>query len=148
MLILIVRRLLLSVLTLLVVTVVVFTITEILPGDVAAAYLGREATPERLAKLRTDAGLDKPLPVRFLSWGGNVLKGDFGMSFGRRKPVSELLRIRFRNTLFISAAAVLVGIPLAIILGIVAALSRDRGFDVILSSIALGGMSVPKFVVA
>jgi len=148
MLVLVLRRLLLSVITLVIVAFVVFAITELLPGDAATAYLGREATPERLAKFRSDAGLNRPMPVRFLIWSGKLLKGDLGISIGRRKPVSELLRVRFRNTFLISALAALIGIPVAIGLGIMAALTRNRAVDLVLSTIAICGMSVPKFVVA
>jgi peptide/nickel transport system permease protein len=148
MLTLILRRLVLSIVTVAMVSVVVFAITEILPGDIATAYLGRDATPERVAQLRTEAGLDKPVGKRFLYWTGNVLRGDFGISFARKKPVSELLRVRFRNTILMSGAALLIGIPLGIILGIFAALAREHFLDAMFSSIALAGMSIPRFVIA
>lgn len=148
MLTLILRRLVLSLVTVAMVSVVVFAITEILPGDIATAYLGRDATPERLAQLRTEAGLNKPVGKRFLYWTGNVLRGDFGISFARKKPVSELLSVRFRNTILMTGPALLIGIPLGIILGIVAALARERFLDGMLLSIALAGMSIPRFVIA
>jgi len=148
MLALIARRLLLSVVTLVTVSIVVFVVTDLLPGDAATAFLGREATPERVAEFRAVKGLNRPAPLRFLSWSSNLLKGDFGVSFGRRKPVIELLQVRFRNTLMIGALSVLIGIPLAVVLGIIAALNRDRTIDLVLSSLAVCGMSIPRFVIA
>jgi peptide/nickel transport system permease protein len=148
MLVLVVRRLLLSIVTLAIVSVVVFTITEILPGDAATAYFGRERTPERLADFRANADLNRPVHERFLSWSGKLLKGDFGMSLSRKKPVTELIIVRFRNTLLLGVTAALISIPLAIILGVIAGLARNRSIDVMLSSIAISVMSIPTFVTA
>jgi peptide/nickel transport system permease protein len=142
------QRIVLSALTLLIVSVVIFGATELLPGDVATAILGREATPERLAALREELGLNRPASERYLSWLGGALGGDFGVSLARRGvPVSELILERARNTLLLSAIAALVGLPLAIGLGIVAGLTRDRAPDLAISVVALVGQSLPEFVI-
>jgi ABC-type dipeptide/oligopeptide/nickel transport systems, permease components len=148
MLALVARRVFLSAVTLAIVCPLVFTITEILPGDVATAYLGREATPDRLATFRANAGLDRPAPIRFLAWANRLSRGDLGVSFGRRKSVRELLGIRFRNTLLLASMASLAGVPIAILLGIIAGLTRGRPSDLLISGVATGLMSIPGFVTA
>jgi peptide/nickel transport system permease protein len=148
MLALMARRLLLSIVTWVMASGIVFSITELLPGDMATAYLGREATPERLAEFRTALDLNRPVAIRFVSWGHNLLTGSFGTSFGRRRPVSELLKVRGRNTFLLASIAALFGIPLAILLGLIAGLSYEHSIDVLLSALAIGVMSVPTFVTA
>lgn len=148
MLILIIRRLFLAVLTLLFISVIIFFGIEALPGDAATAYLGQAATPDSLAALREEFGLnDSPLD-RYLDWLRGIVKGDFGIAMARRKPVSELIGNRFRNTVVLTIAASVVGIPLAIILGVVAGLTRDKWPDVVISTIAILGMTLPGFVTA
>jgi peptide/nickel transport system permease protein len=145
---LIVRRLLLSIITLWIVSVIVFAATELLPGDVATALLGREATPETLAKVRAELGLDRPAGQRYIAWLGGTLRGDLGMSLAKQNtPVSQLILERMRNTLLLSALAALIGLPLALGLGILSGLLRDRLPDVVISLIALIGMSLPEFVI-
>lgn len=145
---LITRRLLLSIVTLWIVSVIVFGATELLPGDVATALLGREATPETLARLRTELGLDRPAGQRYVEWLSNALRGDLGMSLAKRNtPVIQLIMERMRNTLLLSGLAALVGLPLALALGVVAGLLRDRLPDTVISVIALVGMSLPEFVI-
>ena len=147
MLALIVRRLLLSVVTLTIVAVVVFATTELLPGDWATAYFGREATPERLERLRAELGLDRPATERFASWFGRALRGDLGSSLARKEPVLGLIASRLQKTLLLGGVAGLVSIPLALALGIIAGLTRGRRADVAISTISLIGMSLPEFVV-
>lgn len=145
---LIARRLLLSIITLWIVSVIVFGATELLPGDVATALLGREATPETLARLRTELGLDRPAGQRYVEWLSSALRGDLGMSLAKRNtPVIQLIMERMRNTLLLSGLAALVGLPLALGLGVVAGLLRDRLPDTVISVIALVGMSLPEFVI-
>jgi peptide/nickel transport system permease protein len=145
---LLIRRLAWSALTLVVVAVVVFGGVEALPGDACTAYLGRNATEARLEKCRTRFDLDRPALVRMGEWFANALQGDFGKSLKRGKPIGQALAPRFRNTLLLAAAAALVGIPLAILLGVLAALWRDKPLDVILSTTAIIGMTMPEFVSA
>ena len=147
MLALIVRRLLLSVVTLSIVAVVVFAVTELLPGDWATAYFGREATPESLELLRAKLGLDLPATERFANWFGRAVRGDLGSSLAREEPVLGLIASRMEKTLLLGGVAGLVAIPLALALGIIAGLTRGRRVDVAISTISLIGMSLPEFVV-
>lgn len=142
------RRLLLSVVTLFIVSLVVFMGVELLPGDLATAFLGREATPTRLASLRVELGLDRPAPERYLNWLGDAIQGDLGVSLARKEPISELIGLRLRNTLLLGLTAGLVGLPLALVLGIIAGLTRDRKPDLWISTVALVLMTLPEFVTA
>ena len=127
---------------------IVFFMVEWLPGDAATAYLGRNATPESLAQLRATMGLERPAPQRFLRWAGDLLRGDLGISLARQKPISTILWTRLRNSLLLTLAATLIGFPLAIGLGILAGITQDRWPDLLLSTVALVGMSLPEFVTA
>ncbi len=141
------QRLLFSLITLFIVATLVFVATELLPGDVATAYLGREATEQRLAELRAELGLDRPPLERFLTWMGGAIRGDLGLSLARQQPISDVLGFRLRNTLALGVLAGLVGIPLALILGVIAGLTRDQQSDIWISSISLVGMTLPEFVI-
>jgi peptide/nickel transport system permease protein len=145
---LIVRRFVLALVTLIFISLIIFLGIEALPGDAATAYLGQSATPESLAKLRQDFGLNAPLHDRYLTWLGGILKGDLGSSMARRIPVSELIGNQFRNTVVLAAAAAIVGIPLAVVLGVFAGLTRDKWPDILVSLIAIIGMTLPGFVTA
>ena len=144
---LITQRLLFSVITLTIVAVVVFAMTDLLPGDWATAYFGKWATPEGLAAMREEYGLNRPATERFAEWVGNALRGDFGDSLTRKKPVVELIRFRLRNSVLLGGLASLVTIPLATLLGITAGLRRDRAADAIISTGSIVGMSTPEFVI-
>ena len=145
---LIVRRLFYSLITLLIIAVVVFVAVELLPGDTATAFLGRESTPQRLANLRAELGLDRPAAERFARWFGGALRGDFGMSLGREQPVVDVIGVRLRNSLLLGLSAALIGIPLALGLGVIAGLTRDRAPDLWISTAALIAMTLPEFVTA
>lgn len=142
------NRLLYSLITLIIIVVVVFITVDLLPSDMAAIYLGREATAERLAALRAELGLDRPAIERFMSYSGDVLQGDLGMSLSRKKPVLEVIGFRFRNTMLLGVSAALVGIPLALGLGTIAGLTRDRAPDLLISTITMIAMTLPEFVTA
>jgi peptide/nickel transport system permease protein len=142
------QRLLLSVLTLFIVSLVVFVGVELLPGDLADAFLGREATPTRLETLRAQLGLDRPALERYLHWLGDAVQGDLGVSLARRAPIAELIRLRLRNTLLLGFTAALVGLPLALVLGTIGGLTRDRKPDLWISTVALILMTLPEFVTA
>jgi len=148
MIVLVGRRLVLAVVTLFIISLIVFLGVEALPGDTATAYLGQSATPESLAALREEYGLNAPMHERYISWLGGILKGDLGVSMVKRKPVSELIGNRFRNTVVLATAAALVGIPLAIILGVISGLTRDKWPDVAVSTTSIVGMTLPGFVTA
>jgi peptide/nickel transport system permease protein len=138
----------LAAVTLFIISLIIFVGVEALPGDTATAYLGQSATPESLAALRERFGLNAPAHERYLNWLGDALRGDLGESYARRKPVSEIIGYRFRNTIVLSVAATLVGVPLAIVLGIVAGLTRDKWPDVAVSTVSIFGMTLPGFVTA
>ncbi len=145
---LVVRRLLLALVTLFIISLIVFLGVEALPGDSATGYLGQFATPESLAALRDEFGLNDPIHVRYFNWLGDILRGDLGTSMVKRKPVAELIGNRFRNTVVLTAASALVGIPLAIILGVIAGLMRDKWLDVVISTTSIITMTLPGFVTA
>lgn len=148
MIMLVIRRLLLSLLTLFIISLIVYVGVEALPGDSATGYLGQWATPESLAALREEFGLNDPIHVRYLNWLGDIFRGDLGVSMVKRKPVIELIGNRFRNTVVLTITSALVGIPLAIILGVIAGLMRDKLPDVIISTTSIVAMTLPGFVTA
>ena len=142
------RRLALGALTLAAVAVFIFSVVELLPGDVAQEMLGNNATPETVAAIRRELGLDKPALTRFLEWSGGVLRGDFGNSLANGRPVAELVAGRLGNTLFLAAYAALMAVPLALLLGLAAALWRGSFFDRAANAAALSAISLPEFFVA
>lgn len=142
------RRIFLAFVTLFLISLIVFMGVEALPGDTATAYLGQSATPESLAALREEFGLNAPVHERYLAWLGGFLQGDLGDSLSKKKPVTELIGNRFRNTVVLASAAALVGIPLAIVLGVIAGLTRDKWPDVFVSTTSIVGMTLPGFVTA
>jgi len=145
---LVIQRTLLALATLLLVSLIIFAATEVLPGDVASAILGREATPARLAALRAELGLDQPAPVRYFEWLGGAVRGDFGRSLARPDaPVGPLIAERMRVTAWLAVIATLVGVPVALGLGVGAGLLRDRPVDLTISIIALVAQSLPEFVI-
>jgi peptide/nickel transport system permease protein len=148
MIVLIARRFFLASITLFIISLLVFIGIEALPGDAATAYLGQSATKESLKALREEFGLNTPAPQRYLNWLGGFLRGDLGQSMARRKPVSEVIGNQFRNTVVLALAASLVGIPLAIVLGVITGLTRDKWPDILLSLLAILGMTLPGFVTA
>jgi len=145
---LIARRFLLAIITLFIISLLVFIGIEALPGDAATAYLGQSATEESLKALREEFGLNAPAHQRYLTWLGNFLHGDMGESMARRKPVSEVIGNQFRNTVVLAVAASIFGIPLAIVLGVLTGLTRDKWPDFVLSFLAILGMTLPGFVTA
>jgi peptide/nickel transport system permease protein len=142
------RRLFLAVVTLFIISLIVFIGVEALPGDTATAYLGQMATDESLESLREEFGLNDPLHERYFAWLSGIVRGDLGESMVKRKPVVELIGNRFRNTVVLAFAAALVGIPLAIVLGVIAGLMRDKWPDVFVSTTSIVGMTLPGFVTA
>ncbi len=142
------RRLVLAVITLFIISLIVFLGVEALPGDAATAYLGQAATPESLNALREEFGLYAPMHERYLGWLGDILQGDLGTSMVRRNPVSEVIGNQLRNTIVLAMAAAIVGIPLAIFLGVIAGLARDKWPDIFVSTSSIIGMTLPGFVTA
>lgn len=145
---LIARRLGMAVPTLLGVTAIIFLLMSVLPGDPLAGLLSQEATPEDRARLEESLGLDKPLPIRYVTWLGDIAQGDFGYSPYRRRDVAELLGTAFKNTLRLALPAAALGVTLGVALGAAAAANRGRLIDRAVSIIAMGGISVPSYWVA
>lgn len=145
---LVIRRSLMSIVTLLLVSLIIFWMLEVLPGDVASRILGRDATAETLAQLRIELGLDRPAPIRYLAWLGGLVTGDLGQSLASSRPVSEILAPRIFNTVLLSAYAFLIYLPLTIIPALLQALSRDRPTDHAFSVVTLVLLSLPDFLLA
>ncbi|MGI9306894.1 MAG: ABC transporter permease [Gammaproteobacteria bacterium] len=142
------KRLGLGFLTLAVLAAFIFSVVELLPGDLAEEVLGQSATPDTVAAFRRELGLDKPPLTRFLEWSGGALRGDFGNSLANGRPVAELVAGRLGNTLFLAGYAALIAVPLALVLGIAAALWRNTWFDRAANAGALSAISLPEFFVA
>jgi peptide/nickel transport system permease protein len=142
------QRIALALLSLLVVSVIVFAITAVLPGDAAQEQLGQDATPEALATLRAQMGLDVPATQRYVQWLGGLLRGDLGMSSTSRVPVGELIGSRLPNSLLLAAVTALFSVPIALSLGIASAVWRGSWFDRAASTGAVAVVSVPEFLVA
>ena len=141
-------RVAVGLLSLLAVSIVVFTITALLPGDAAQEQLGQEATPEALAALRAQMGLDKPAPLRYWQWLSGIVKGDAGESSVTHMPVAGLIGSRLPNSLLLAGITAAVSVPFALLLGILAALYRGSWFDRAASMGAVAVVSVPEFLVA
>jgi peptide/nickel transport system permease protein len=142
------KRLALGVVTLIVISMLIFIGIDLLPGDVATAVLGQQATPETVAAFRKELKLDLPAPVRYVNWIGSFFKGDMGNSLANGRPVSELIEWRFNNTIFLAATAAVISVPFAILLGILAALYRNSWFDKAISVSTLSAISFPDFFIA
>jgi len=147
-LILIARRLGIALLTLLLVSAVVFTISSLLPGDAAEETLGQSATPEAVAALRHQLGLDQPAPVRYANWLGGLVTGDPGQSMSSNLPVSEVVGDRLPNSLLLAAMTAAVAIPLALLIGILSAVYRGSRLDRSLNIFTLSMVAVPEFLIA
>jgi peptide/nickel transport system permease protein len=143
----VIRRLLLGVLTLFVASVIIFAATQALPGDAARSILGRGATPESLANLREQLGLNEPVVQQYLDWIGGVLRGDLGTSLASNVPVTEVIGDRIVYSAFLMLLAGAISVPLGILLGAVSARRRDSVFDQTVSIVTLGLAALPEFVV-
>ena len=141
------RRLALGLLTLLLVSVVVFAATQALPGDAARAILGRDATPQRLAALRAQLHLDQSVFSQYGHWLSGILTGNLGTSAASQQPVSQLLSGRIGNSAFLVLVSALVAIPLSIGLGVWMAMRRDKLGDHIGSTVSLVLAALPEFVI-
>jgi peptide/nickel transport system permease protein len=142
------RRLLAGVAVLWLVTLLVFGGTEILPGDLAEAVLGQNATAESLAAVRQRLGLDRPLHVRYFEWLRNLTTGSLGVSLASGRPISELFGERVGNTIRLAVFAAAIAVPLALGLGLLGALWAGSSLDRVISTITLCLMSVPEYFVA
>jgi len=142
------KRLLLVVYTLLIVSLLVFAITQLLPADAAVTLLGQSATPEALAALRARLGLDQPAWMQFSHWLMAVLHGDLGVSMRNGQPVLGSLLDALGRSLLLAGCSLLLMLLIAIPLGIVAAVRRGRPVDLIIGVLSYIGVSLPEFVTA
>ncbi|RBW58988.1 ABC transporter permease [Ruegeria sp. A3M17] len=141
------QRLALGLLLLFGASALIFGLTEALPGDAAQAVLGQSATPEALANLREEMGLNRPALTRYFEWLGGILQGDLGQSLTNKLDIAESIGKRLGNTLFLACAAAVVSVPLAIFLGLLAVRYRNRWPDKLISAITLTTVSIPEFLI-
>jgi peptide/nickel transport system permease protein len=144
----ILQRLMLGLITVGLVSVIIFVAVEILPGDACTAVLQRDAHGQRLINCRKELGLDRPAYVRYVAWAGGAMRGDFGLSANSDKRISDLVGDRVKNSLLLGICALAAGLPLAFIFGILAALRRDKPLDLVVSGLAISAMTIPEFVSA
>lgn len=153
------QRFALGLLTLLIVSIVIFVAVNMLPGDFAELILGQGATPESVAQIRRDLGLDESLVSRYFSWLGGMLTGDLGTSFAQLNfatnlggsgavTVAEQIAPRFGNTIFLASVTAAIAVPVAVTLGILAALYRNTVFDRATNIFTLSSISSPEFFMA
>ena len=146
---LLIQRTLLGFLTLFFVSVIVFAATQVLPGNAAYAVLGQTATPESLASLEHRLGLDRPAVEQYWDWLHGLLRGDLGTSLvGQQQPVGELVWPRVVNSAVLVLLAGVIGSIVGVLLGLAAALRRDRASDHVMSVLALAVTSLPEFAIA
>ena len=145
---LVMSRLLIALITLVIVSFAVFFATMMLPGDTATILLGQAATPEAVAGLRSAMHLDEPAIIRFIWWLGGLVTGDLGTSYANDMPIADLIAGRFINTLKLAGVTALFSVPIALTLGITAAMMRGSLYDRIVTILTIGVISVPEFMVA
>lgn len=144
---LIAQRLALGLLLLLAVSVMIFAGTQLLPGDVAQSILGQSATPEALANLRREMGLEDPAWQRYLQWLGGILQGDLGTALSNNRDIASSLWGRAGNTLFLAFWTAVFAVPLAILLGLIAVRYQHRWPDKLISGSTLTAISLPEFFI-
>ena len=142
----ILRRLGFLLLTVLITSIIIFGVTQALPGDVARILLGREAGEAALEELREELGLNEPLPIQYVDWLTDFVQGDWGRSFSTQQPVYPLVRQRLRNSLILTAFTLVISVPLAIGLGVLAGLQEDSWLDNVISIGSLAVVGLPEFV--
>jgi peptide/nickel transport system permease protein len=137
-----------ALLTLFLVSAVVFTISGLLPGDAAQEILGQSATPEQIEALRHEMGLDHPAITRYFDWLGSLITGDPGMSYVANMPVSEIISDRLPNTLKLAGITAVVSVVIALTIGVVSAINRGGKVDRVLNVVTLSLVATPEFLVA
>ena len=148
MLILFLKRILLGLITLFIVSLITFVGVEVLPGDACTTYLEREAYGAALEACYKRLGLDIPAYERYVSWAIGVIQGDFGYSLSGEMKINDVLGPRVKNSLVLASASILIGIPIALLLGIITALWRDKMPDIIISTFTIFSMTIPEFISA
>lgn len=139
------RRIGLSLILLLAVSMLIFLGLDLLPGDFAATYLGQSATPQAIANIRAELGLDAPAVTRYLDWLTAALRGDFGTSWASRTSINDQIASRMGNTMFLAAVAAVIAVPLSVGCGVISVLYHDRWPDKAISIVSLAAISLPEF---
>jgi peptide/nickel transport system permease protein len=139
------RRIIQLIPILILASIIIFTIMHLIPGDPAQVYAGPDATPDALAAIRKDMGLDQPLPIQYLLWLKHVVRLDFGVSYTSKYPVIELIQQKAGATLELALAAALLQVAIGIPLGILAALNQRRWIDYVISGYNSIVMAIPNF---
>ena len=148
MLILVLKRILLGLITLFIVSLITFVGVEVLPGDACTTYLEREAYGAALEACYKRLGLDIPAYERYVNWAVGVIQGDFGYSLSGEMKINDVLGPRVKNSLVLASASILIGIPIALLLGFITALWRDKLPDIIISTFTIFSMTIPEFISA
>jgi peptide/nickel transport system permease protein len=148
MLAMLLRRLFLGLVTVWIVSMIIFAGVEILPGDSCTAFLEREAQGKLLENCREAQGLNRSAAERYFDWATSAARGDLGISANGEKSIAELVGDRLGNSLLLAACSLALGVPLAIFLGVVTGLWRDRPVDLAVSTLAIFAMTIPEFVSA
>ncbi|MDZ4133503.1 MAG: ABC transporter permease [Dethiobacteria bacterium] len=141
-----IRRLGFIILTLILASIIIFAVTQLLPGDVAGIILGQFATETALANLREELGLNRPLPVQYIDWATGFVQGDWGNSLVSRVPIRPMVMQRLGNSAMLAGLALLIYVPLGIIFGVIAALKRDKWPDQLITGISMAFVGLPEFV--
>jgi peptide/nickel transport system permease protein len=142
----ILRRLGLILLTMLAASIIIFGVTQLLPGDVAQVVLGQFATPQAVENLREELGLNRPHIVQYIDWLTGFVTGDWGDSMVSRMEVRPMVMGRLRNSMMLAGVSLALYVPLGILLGIIAALKEDRPIDQAISSVSMAFVGLPEFV--
>ena len=144
---LILKRIFSTLITLLIVSALIYGFLEMLPGDVATRMLGRTATPETLANLREQLGLNEPALKRYFLWLYNIFQGDFGTALTSKRPITEILAPKIFNTLILSGCAFILYLPLSFITALLQAYYKNKNIDISLSILTLIILSLPDFII-
>jgi peptide/nickel transport system permease protein len=142
----IVRRLGFLLLTLLLTSIIIFTVTQLLPGDIARIILGREASDTAIAALRAELGLNRPASIQYITWLGGFIVGDWGESYGTGQAIRPLVLERLGNSLMLAAVTLVIAVPISVALGVVAGLREDSILDHTISIGSLSVVGLPEFV--
>jgi len=142
------RRIASALVTLLMVSMLIFALAGLLPGDAAQEALGQSATPEQVAALRHEMGLDQPAPLRYAQWLAGMLRADAGQSLVAGMPVADIIAERLPNTLMLAGMTAALAVPLALAMGITAAIRRGTWLDRAINLASLSMVAMPEFLVA
>jgi peptide/nickel transport system permease protein len=141
------RRLSFIILSVVLASIIIFIITQLLPGDVASQILGQWATPKALANLREELGLNQPVHVQYLNWFSGFVVGDWGESQVSHVPALPLVLQRLRNSGMLAALAMILYVPLGVVLGTIAALKQNKLIDQIITGTSMAFVGIPEFVI-